>query len=137
MNGNEIDKRLRALACDDKRRSKIARLREVFDGVEAALAAGVSQANVLSELSQAGLSMPMATFKSALQRIRKQRSSNNKAPTTAVAKATGMGGESAVVESSVKTEEMSPQQKREAMATTFIGEQCNSILKNIHKEKIQ
>ncbi|WP_339410200.1 hypothetical protein [Pseudomonas sp. EA_35y_Pfl2_R5] len=94
MDGNEIseiNERLDALARDGRRRSKTARLRDVFDKVEAALAAGVRQADVLAELSQAGLDMPIDTFKSALQRIRRERSQCATRATRGVAQATGAG----------------------------------------------
>lgn len=75
MGENDISARLRALATDEKRRPETARLRDVFDDVEAALRAGVPQADVLAELHQAGFKMTLASFKSALQRIRKERAS--------------------------------------------------------------
>jgi hypothetical protein len=73
MTKEEVSARLRALASDDKKRSETARLRDVFDDVEATLRAGVSQADVLAELHGLGFSMTMASFKSALQRLRKAR----------------------------------------------------------------
>lgn len=73
MGENDISARLRALATDEKRRPETARLRDVFDDVEAALKAGVPQADVLAELHQGGFKMTLASFKSALQRIRKER----------------------------------------------------------------
>lgn len=75
MSKDDVAARLKALAADDKRRSETARLREVFDEVEATLGAGVSQADVLEELHGAGFKMTLASFKSALQRIRKERQS--------------------------------------------------------------
>ena len=71
--------RLRALATDDKRRSETARLREIFDEVEATLNAGATQADVLAELHASGFTMTMASFKSALQRIRKARTGDKPA----------------------------------------------------------
>jgi hypothetical protein len=73
MGEDDIAARLRALATDDKRRPETARLRDVFNDVEATLKAGVSQADVLAELHKAGFTMTMASFKSALQRIRKKQ----------------------------------------------------------------
>jgi hypothetical protein len=73
MSENDISARLRALATDDKRRPETARLRDVFDDVEATLKAGVPQADVLAELHKSGFTMTIASFKSALQRIRKKR----------------------------------------------------------------
>ncbi|EIM4795054.1 TPA: hypothetical protein MAE81_005119 [Klebsiella pneumoniae] len=79
MTKDEVSTRLRALATDDKRRSETARLRDVFDDVEATLNAGVTQADVLAELHALGFTMTMASFKSALQRIRKERSGDKSA----------------------------------------------------------
>lgn len=73
MTTTDIAARLRALASDDKQRPETARLRDVFDDVERALQAGVKQAVVLAELHELGFTMTMASFKSALQRIRKER----------------------------------------------------------------
>lgn len=82
MTKDEVSARLRALATDDKRRSETARLRDVFDDVEATLKAGVSQADVLTELQALGFTMTMASFKSALQRIRKERAGKKPARRT-------------------------------------------------------
>ncbi|EKA8700445.1 hypothetical protein OMN91_004480 [Salmonella enterica subsp. enterica serovar Derby] len=79
MTKDEVSARLRALATDDKRRSETARLRDVFDDVEATLNAGVTQADVLAELHALGFTMTMASFKSALQRIRKERAGDRPA----------------------------------------------------------
>ena len=79
MSKDDIAARMRALATDDKRRSETARLRESFDEVEAALKAGAPQAEVLAELHAAGFTMTMASFKSALQRIRKERAGDRPA----------------------------------------------------------
>jgi len=79
MSKDDIAARMRALATDDKRRSETARLRESFDEAEAALKAGAPQAEVLAELHAAGFTMTMASFKSALQRIRKERAGDRPA----------------------------------------------------------
>lgn len=72
MDKNEASTRFHQLAIGDKR-PDTARLRDIFDDVEVALKAKVSQATVLAELKDLGYSMTMASFKSALQRIRKER----------------------------------------------------------------
>ena len=64
---------LRALATGDKSRSETARLRDIVDEVEAALAAGVSRAAVLEALNDQGFTMTLKSFESALYRIRKKR----------------------------------------------------------------
>ena len=64
---------LRALATGDKSRSETARLRDIVDEVEAALAAGVSRAAVLDTLNAQGFTMTLKSFESALYRIRKKR----------------------------------------------------------------
>lgn len=86
MNKNSVADALRALASNDKKRSKAARLRDVLDDVEAALAAGVSQADVNIELNKNGLEMTLASFRTTLLRLRKQREkSPAKAPVVAPA----------------------------------------------------
>ena len=64
---------LRELAKGDKSRSETARLRDVIDEVEAALAAGVRRSAVLEALHGQGFTMTLKSFESALYRIRKQR----------------------------------------------------------------
>lgn len=73
MTKKTISERLRALASDDKKRTKAARLRDVIDDVEAALAAGVSRAAVVEELKANGLELTMQTFETMLRRIRAKR----------------------------------------------------------------
>lgn len=70
MPESDLQTRLHALARDAKSRSKTARLKDVFEHVEAALDAGVSRSDVLAELNRDGFDMTLASFKSALQRIR-------------------------------------------------------------------
>jgi hypothetical protein len=69
----EIANALRALATAAKNPSQAARLRDVFDSVETALRAGVRRKTVLEELHKHGFAMRLGGFKSALQRIRKER----------------------------------------------------------------
>jgi hypothetical protein len=71
---------LHALATDTKGRPETARLRDVFCDVEAALAAGVSHAAVLQALHDQGYKMTMASFRSALYRIRKERAGKPATP---------------------------------------------------------
>lgn len=80
MQKNDLGQRLRALATDDKKRSKAARLRDVFHDVEAALNAGVSRASVLQELKDHGLVMTLATFETTLKRIRQKQGRSAIAP---------------------------------------------------------
>jgi len=72
MDKEEASKRFRKLATSDKRPAT-ARLRDIFDDVEVALKARVPHIAVLAELKDLGFTMEMASFKSALQRIRKER----------------------------------------------------------------
>lgn len=88
MDRKAVAERLRALASDDTGRSKAARLRDVIDDVEAALAAGVSRASVVEELTNHGLEMTLATFETTLKRIRQKR---GKALITAAKSASDLG----------------------------------------------
>lgn len=73
VKADDVGEALRSLAMEDSSRSETARLRDVFDDVEAALGRGVRREAVLTLLQEKGFTMTMASFKSALQRIRKER----------------------------------------------------------------
>jgi len=73
MGNNELSEQLRVLASDANKRSKAARLRDVVDDVEAALAAGVQRSAVVETLAKNGLEMTLSTFDSSLRRIRQKR----------------------------------------------------------------
>lgn len=81
MDRNSVADVLRGLAEGDKARSETARLRDVIDEVETALAAGVSRAAILEALHSQGFTMTLKSFESALYRIRRQRNKEGgKAP---------------------------------------------------------
>lgn len=144
MEQNEVSKRLRALAADDKRRPETARLRDVFEDVEAALTAGISQADVLAELHQSGYTMTMASFKSALQRIRKER--GKKQPgTTNQATRTAEAATVPVVTAGSGADQAAPavddlagldsKQRREKIADQFIKSGESQLAKRLLKDK--
>jgi hypothetical protein len=71
---DDVGDGLRALVNDTSSRSETARLRDIFDHVEATLQKGVRREAVLEHLKKnLGFTMTMTSFKSALQRIRKER----------------------------------------------------------------
>lgn len=80
MSGKKISERLRALATDDSNKSKSARLREVYDDVEAALRAGVPRSKVVEELAALGLELTLSTFDTTLQRLRRKKRGEAKNP---------------------------------------------------------
>lgn len=69
----DIRESLRQLAADPKKRSKTAQIRELLDDIEAALAAGVSQADVVETLNNGGLAITHSSFKTTLKRLRDKR----------------------------------------------------------------
>jgi hypothetical protein len=73
MDKKTAAERLRSLATDNGKRSKAARLRDIFDDVEMALAAGAKRADVLAELHTLGLAMSLSTFETTLRRLREKR----------------------------------------------------------------
>ena len=73
MNREALAAKLRTLAQSDEARSKTARLRDVIEDVETALAAGVSRERIVQELGRHGLEMSLATFAGTLRRLRKRR----------------------------------------------------------------
>ncbi len=71
---DDVGSALRNLVHDSSTRSETARLRDIFDDVEAALQSGVRRDAVLATLHEKGFTMTQNSFKTALQRIRKERS---------------------------------------------------------------
>ena len=70
----ELNARLDALEQRGPRsNSKTERLRPVLDRIEGLLAKGFTKTEVLEELNAAGFDMTLASFKSTLQRLRKER----------------------------------------------------------------
>lgn len=55
------------------RRSKVTRLREIFDEVEAARADGATNKEIVAGLAELGLIYDVNTFKNAVSNIRKER----------------------------------------------------------------
>jgi hypothetical protein len=81
MDKKTVAERLQALAAADEKRSKAARLRDVLEDVEMALAAGAKRIDVLAELEAQGLRMSLATFETTLKRLRaKQRQTATPSP---------------------------------------------------------
>jgi hypothetical protein len=73
MDKKAVAERLQALAKADENRSKAARLRDILEDVEMALAAGAKRIDVLAELEAQGLRMSLATFETTLKRLRAKR----------------------------------------------------------------
>ena len=73
MTKKTIIQDLQELASDETKRSKAARLRDIFDAVEATLASGVTIKEVVKKLSEHGLDMSIGSFKNEMHRIRKKR----------------------------------------------------------------
>jgi len=77
---NEVDdpnilEALQALSQDKSRekRSAIARLRGNFNGIELALSKGVKLKAIWEQFEKEGYGIPLKTFESAVNRIRKER----------------------------------------------------------------
>lgn len=71
----KVSAALRELAAEyaGTSRSETARLREVLDDVEAALAAGASHTTVLETLNAVGFTLTPSSFESTLAQLRKER----------------------------------------------------------------
>ncbi|MBN3733193.1 hypothetical protein [Burkholderia sp. Tr-20390] len=70
MSDSDLSSQLRALARSPDRRSQTARLRDVLEDVEAAIAAGVRHEHILRTLHDGGFTFTMSGFKQALRRLR-------------------------------------------------------------------
>jgi molecular chaperone GrpE (heat shock protein) len=85
---DKVSAALRDLAAEHAKspRSQIARLREVIDDLEAALAAGASHAAVLATLHAQGFSFTLRSFESTLARLRKEPRGQDGAQETGLAR---------------------------------------------------
>jgi hypothetical protein len=73
MDKKLISEQLHALARSNSNRSKTALLRDIFDEIEMALAAGVRRTAILELLAKQNIHMSIATFDVSIRRIRKER----------------------------------------------------------------
>lgn len=64
---------LRVLIATDQDRSDTARLRDIYEGVEAARKAGVSREKIWQTLQEQGFKLTLRGFDTALHRIRRER----------------------------------------------------------------
>jgi hypothetical protein len=73
---------LRELARNHAVRSKIARIRDLFDEIEATQRAGVSNKTIVAALNERGYDLGLKNFETMLHRIRLERSKKPKTETT-------------------------------------------------------
>lgn len=64
---------LESLITQDVKRSKIGRVRELFEEIEEAQSKGVRNADLVVALNEKGLELNLKTFENMLHRIRKER----------------------------------------------------------------
>jgi hypothetical protein len=83
MDQQAVQKRFAALATSDER-PRMARFREVFDHVAAALNAGVSRSRARDELASLGLDLSLNTFNVYYARIKRERPGRPPATGTAL-----------------------------------------------------
>lgn len=77
MDNNCISEKLKELAAS-KNRPAIARLRDIFDDIEAALHAGVRRKDIHKTLNESGFKITFESFELAIYRIRKDRCAEKK-----------------------------------------------------------
>jgi hypothetical protein len=120
---------LRKLAAGDQHRSETARLRDVFDEIEAALKAGVSRRAILETLHKNGFTMNLRTFDTALYRIRRERSERSRSA------ALEPGPSETDPVRSDDLAGLDKKQRREKLADQFIKpETTNPLLKRLNKK---
>lgn len=74
MSKSKITEVMQTLSQGSANRSAIARIREIFGDIEIALKAGVKREAIWEVLQKEGYKMPLKTFESAINRIKKERS---------------------------------------------------------------
>lgn len=88
MDDNNISEVLNALA-KGKNRPATARLREIFNEIEAALRAGVRRKDVHHALTKSGFAISFESFELAIYRIRKERGKKKQPPDKSEVENTG------------------------------------------------
>lgn len=83
MDNNGISEKLKALTAG-KNRSAVARLRDIFDDIEAAFHAGVRRKDVHKTLNESGFEITLESFGLAIYRIRKERGNLKNKKTLAI-----------------------------------------------------
>ncbi len=73
MSKSKITEVMQTLSQGSANRSAIARIREIFGEIEIALQAGVKREAIWEALQNEGYKMPLKTFESAINRIKKER----------------------------------------------------------------
>jgi hypothetical protein len=144
MTKKTIIQELEELASDETKRSKAARLRDIFDTVEATLATGVTIKEVVKKLSDNGLDMSIGSFKNEMHRIRKKRGK----PSASLSKSEPNKAKASTVQESKKNDEPEPEaendydeyavlsarEKRERRIAQFINENPENSLLHFLKD---
>lgn len=73
MSNSSAAERLKALAQSDAPRSKTARVRQVFNDIEACQREGYSLTQIMNSLNEEGFNLELGAFRVILSRIRKDR----------------------------------------------------------------
>lgn len=130
---------LRELAKGATNRSETARLNDVINEVEAALAAGVHRSAVLQALHGQGFTMTLKSFESALYRMRKKRVQGTARTLNApIQTPLRYEGELPIPESDLggTTDPLTMRQRGEAVADQYMKTtSATSILKKFSKGK--
>jgi len=80
MSDEKIADELLSLATGTKSRTKMGRLRDLFDVIETAMQAGVNRQTIIATLASGGLEMTIPVFDNAMSRIRKNRQTKPNSP---------------------------------------------------------
>lgn len=148
---------LRALAANTANRSKIGRLRGLYNEIKEAQLAGVSNSKIVETLNTQGFNLTLKTFETMLYRVRKQqeekgvgsRNTKNTEPepitppppensgtTESSSAARPESGEESIASDDLAG--LDSKQRRELVADKFIGKADNpssSLVKRLIKEK--
>ena len=124
-----LAEQLRALAAGERHRSEAARLRDVFDEIEAALRAGVSRQAILDALHEHGFTMNLRSFDTAMYRIRQKR---RLAPAQVKPQQADPDDRQAAEQS---LGDVLDKAKQEAKTARYIGDGHNPLIKRKRKDQ--
>lgn len=125
---------LRKLATGTAGRSDTARLRDIYNEVEAALSAGVTHTAILEALHADGFTLTLNAFRSALYRMRKKKGSRKGDQPKPSPQRQPQAQETTEGEDDLS--DLDPRARRERMASRFVKESStNPLLARLTTEK--
>lgn len=136
MNSTKISEQLRKLATDNEKRTKSARLNDIFEDIEFALNNGIPRQIIVDLLNENGLEISLKSFESTLARLRKKRKAINKESPLIVNSTPSNNKETKILTTHSKPPPLpKTKEEQEEFAKKFVNKSDTFLLDVINKGK--